>query len=104
MRPKRALLLAGARPEPDPAAAYAGVSHKALIELAGAPLLARVATALADAGFIWITVVTSDPDVARLATSLGASVLPAESGPSLSVLKGVETVGAPVLVTTSDHA
>jgi len=104
MRPERALLLAGARPEPDPAAAYAGVTHKALIELGGAPLLTRVVTALADAGFIWITVVTSDPDVARLAMSLEARVLPAEAGPSLSVLTGVEAVGTPLLVTTSDHA
>jgi CTP:molybdopterin cytidylyltransferase MocA len=104
MRPDRALVLAGARPEGDPVAGFAGVPHKALITLGEKPLLERVLSALVDAGFAWITVVTSDPEVARLAQSLEARVLPAEAGPSLSALKGVEALGTPVLVTTSDHA
>jgi 2-phospho-L-lactate guanylyltransferase (CobY/MobA/RfbA family) len=104
MRPDRALVLAGARPEVDPVAAYAGVSHKALIELDGAPMLERVIGALAGAGVAWITVVSSNPDVAALAERLEAKVLPAEAGPSLSALKGVEAVGTPLVITTSDHA
>ena len=35
---------------------------------------------------------------------MGAEVLPAEAGPSLSALRGVEALGPPVLLTTSDHA
>ena len=104
MRPERALVLAGARAEADPVAAFAGVSHKALIRLGGRPLLERVISALAGAGVGWITVVSSDAEVARLAESLESKVLPDEAGPSLSALKGVEATGTPVLVTTSDHA
>jgi hypothetical protein len=93
MRIARALVLAGARPEADPAAAYAGVSHKALIRLAGEPLLARV-----------VAVSATDPQVTALAAELGCEVLAAEAGPSLSALRGVEALGTPVLLTTSDHA
>src|SRR6185369_15359784 len=37
-----ALVLAGTRPGGDPLADYAGVSHKALIEVGGVPMLLRV--------------------------------------------------------------
>lgn len=104
MRLERALVLAGARPEADPVAAYAGVSHKALIPLGGETLLARVVAALKAAGVRRIAVSASDPQVCALATQLGAEVLPAEAGPSLSALRGVEALGPPVLLTTSDHA
>ena len=104
MRLERALVLAGARPEADPVAAYAGVSHKALIQLGGETLLARVAAALSAAGARRIAVSASDPQVIALATTLGAEVLPAEVGPSLSALRGIEALGPPVLLTTSDHA
>lgn len=100
----RALVLAGARPEPDAAAAYAGVPHKGLIELAGRPLLGRVVEALRGAGVERVAVVANEPHVVALASELGAEVLPAEAGPSLSALRGVERLGTPVLVTTSDHA
>jgi GTP:adenosylcobinamide-phosphate guanylyltransferase len=104
MRPERALVLAGARPEADPVAAYAGVSHKALIPLAGEPLLARVVAALKGAGMDRIGVSACDPQVIALANSLATEVLPAEAGPSLSALRGIEALGPPVLLTTSDHA
>jgi GTP:adenosylcobinamide-phosphate guanylyltransferase len=99
-----ALVLAGARPGRDPVADYAGVSHKGLIPLAGRPLLERVLGALRGAGVGHVAVSASDPAVIALATRLGAAILPAEAGPSLSALRGVEALGAPVLVTTSDHA
>ena len=104
MKAQRALVLAGARPEGDPAATYAGVAHKALIVLAGEPLLARVVAALKGAGLDRIGVSASNAQVVALATGLGCEVLPAEAGPSLSALRGVETLGTPVLLTTSDHA
>ncbi|MDP3593887.1 MAG: hypothetical protein Q8R94_18635, partial [Phenylobacterium sp.] len=43
MKPFTALVLAGSRGEPDPLSAYAGVSHKGLIELGGETLLAAEA-------------------------------------------------------------
>ena len=59
MRLERALVLAGARPEADPVAAYAGVSHKALIPLGGEPLLARVVAALTAAGVSRVAVAST---------------------------------------------
>ena len=104
MSVERALVLAGARPGPDPLAAYAGVSHKALIPIGGTPMLARVVGALRAAGVARVAVSTSEAAVSELAANLGAEVLAAEAGPSLSALRGVEALGTPVLVTTADHA
>ena len=99
-----ALILAGSRGGVDPVAAYAGVSHKALIELDGQTLLARVAQALRDAGATQIAVSVSDDAVRAAATALGLTVLTAASGPSRSVRDGIEALGTPLLVTTADHA
>ena len=99
-----ALILAGSRGGVDPVAAYAGVSHKALIVLDGQTLLARVAQALREAGARSIAVSVSDDAVRSAATALGLIVLDAASGPSRSVRDGIEALGAPLLVTTADHA
>ncbi len=99
-----ALILAGSRGGVDPVADYAGVSHKALIELDGQPLLARVAQALREAGAMQIAVSVSDDAVRTAATALGLTVLTAASGPSRSVRDGIEALGTPLLVTTADHA
>jgi GTP:adenosylcobinamide-phosphate guanylyltransferase len=99
-----ALILAGSRGSIDPVAAYAGVSHKALIVLDGQTLLARVAKALTDAGATRIAVSVSDDAVRAEAAALGLTVLTAARGPSLSVREGIEVLGAPLLVTTADHA
>jgi len=99
-----ALILAGSRPEGDPLAAAEGVSNKALIQLDGRPLLALVHGALADAGVSRIAVVANDPDVIALARRLGAEVVEPDRGPSGSVARGFALLGAPLLVTTSDHA
>lgn len=99
-----ALILAGSRGGVDPLAAYAGVSHKALILLDGETLLARVASALREAGADVIAVSVSDDAVRAHATALGLVVLDAASGPSLSVRAGIEALGTPLLVTTADHA
>jgi len=103
-----ALVLAGSRGEPDAVSAYAGVSHKGLIELGGRTLLERVVTALSDAGAAHIGVSTADAGVIaaldgiKVAARLEA--LPASPSPSLSVRQGAEALGLPVLVTTVDHA
>ncbi len=104
MTPFKALVLAGSRGGADPVAAYAGVSHKALIVLGGETLLARVVTALRVAGATRVAVISSDLEVRAESARLGAEVLDEASGPSLSVLAGAESLGTPLLITTADHA
>ena len=58
-----ALLLAGNRPGGDPLAAAFGVASKALVPLAGAPMLARVARALVDHPRIARVIVLSQPGI-----------------------------------------
>jgi GTP:adenosylcobinamide-phosphate guanylyltransferase len=102
-----ALVLAGTRPGGDGLAQAAGVSHKALIPVGGVAMLQRVLLALSAVPAVArIAVVIDRPDV--LASMPGGgkpvSVLPAASGPSASVLHALTMEGAPLLVTTADHA
>jgi len=100
-----ALILAGSRPgAPDPLAAYAGVAHKALIALESETLLARVAAAVRAGGAARVAVSANDPAVVVEAARLGLEVVPPAAGPSGSVANGLTTLGAPLLVTTADHA
>lgn len=99
-----AVILAGSRGESDPFAASEGVAHKALIDVGGRPMLARVADALRAAGVVRIAVSASDPAVVALAADLGLAVLPTADGPSRSVGIAFTALGAPMLVTTADHA
>jgi CTP:molybdopterin cytidylyltransferase MocA len=102
--PGSALILAGSRSETDPLAKSEGVDHKSLIRIDGQTMLERVHLALVRAGFRRIYVSASDDQVVRLAEALGAIVVPPASGPSGSVAVVFEQSGAPLLVTTSDHA
>ena len=96
-----ALILAGSRHgAQDPVALAEGVAHKALAQVDGVPLLARVHAALREAGVARIAVVADAPEVIALAQSLGAELVPPESGPSGSVACGFALLGAPMLVTT----
>lgn len=99
-----ALILAGSRPGPDPVAQAEGVAHKALIDIAGRPMLARVHAALAAAGAARIVVSADEPDVVALARSLGCDIVAPAVGPSGSVAAAFARFGAPLLVTTADHA
>jgi GTP:adenosylcobinamide-phosphate guanylyltransferase len=100
-----ALILAGSRSGvADPVAESEGVSHKALIEVDGTPMLARVAAALRAAGFARVAVSANDPDVVALAEALGLTVLAPAGGPSRSVGTALADLGTPLLVTTADHA
>lgn len=101
----KALVLAGARSDAqDPVAAYAGVDHKALILLDGQTLLARVVGALRGAGATQIAVVSSHPGVRGEAARLAVEALDEAEGPSLSAKAGAAYLGAPMLITSADHA
>lgn len=99
-----ALVLAGTRPGGDPFADAQGVSHKGLIAISGQPILQHVCTALAESGIGRTVVATNTPEIAALAQDIGAEILAAEAGPSASVAAAFDRYGAPLLVTTSDHA
>lgn len=99
-----ALILAGSRAGEEGTDAFGGASHKALIQLEGQPLMARVAAALHEAGADTVAVSCSEGAVADCARSLGLEVLPPATGPSGSVLDALDHLGTPLLVTTADHA
>lgn len=102
-----ALVLAGTRPGGDPLAAHAGVSHKALIEVAGQPMLARVLAALAAVPQVARIVVAIDrPELLAQMPACGKPVesMPTGVGPSASVAAALAREGTPLLVTTADHA
>jgi GTP:adenosylcobinamide-phosphate guanylyltransferase len=102
-----ALVLAGTRPGGDPLAGYAGVTHKALIEVDGQPMLARVLAALAATPQVARIVVAIDrAEILAGLAPVGVPVeaMPAAAGPSASVALALEREGTPLLVTTADHA
>lgn len=100
-----ALVLAGSRPGAvDPVAAQEGAVHKALVDVAGIPMLARVLRALRAADVVHLAVAADEPQVLSLAYAFSAVPVSTGSGPSASVANGFAAMGAPLLVTTADHA
>jgi len=108
-----ALVLAGSRGPSDPVAAHCGVRHKALVPVAGVPMLQRVLNTLSASRHVGHIVVCLDdpgmldslPDAAALVTAGRLSSVTAAASPSLSVgaaISGSETP-FPLLVTTADH-
>lgn len=112
MTPLTALVLAGTRSGGDPLAAYAGVSHKALIEVGGRTMIERVVTAIAALPQVTrIVVAIERPELLRDLPGLQPTVLgkplstmDTASGPSATVAMALADLGAPLLVTTADHA
>lgn len=100
----QALVLAGSRGPADPLAGHEGVGDKALIRIGETTMLARVITALRAAGAARIGVSANSPAVRAEAVRCGAEPVDAAAGPSLSTLLAFEALGAPLLVTTADHA
>ncbi len=98
------LILAGSREGGDPLAAATGVAHKALIKIGRQTMLARAADALGRSGIDTIAVSARPGPVASAADASGLRVIPAAPGPSDSVAAALDTLGAPLLVTTADHA
>ena len=99
-----ALILAGSRGGPEPVANYAGVAHKALIPVDGTPMILRVVAALGEAGASRIAVSTDEAEVMALLAGYEVECMPPSAQPSLSVLSAFQVLGAPLLVTTADHA
>lgn len=108
-----ALVMAGSRGEGDPLAAVRGVRHRALLEVAGVPMLLRVVRTLRSTpGVGAILVSIDDPEAIEAVPELAAArrdgsllVRPSLDSPSRSVLDCLEAVGdGPALVTTADHA
>ncbi|TPW29936.1 nucleotidyltransferase family protein [Pararhizobium mangrovi] len=101
-QPLTALVLAGSRPGGDPLAEHAGVAHKALIDIAGKPMLARVGEALAASERVGrIAVSIEDPSVVG---DPRFEIVAASTSPSASVRAALDVLGTPLLVTTADHA
>jgi GTP:adenosylcobinamide-phosphate guanylyltransferase len=104
-----ALLLAGRRPGIDALAATRGETLKALIPVAGTPMVARVtATLLASEGVGAVRVMTQDvePIAAVLPADPRIGFLQSGSGIALSISAALRSGDAPfpLFVTTADHA
>lgn len=111
-----ALVLAGRRGPDDPLARAAGAPHRALLELAGQPMLERVVETLEETPAIQsIAISIDEPELVRGPAGGGLgeriargdlALLPSEGSPSRSVLAGLDALPAnePILVTTADHA
>ncbi|HJR21340.1 MAG TPA: nucleotidyltransferase family protein [Dongiaceae bacterium] len=108
-----ALILAGSRGPDDPMAKAAGVSHKALLPVAGVPMLLRVAETLrATPGIARIYVCIEDAGVIAQVPALEAlqreralEIVPAAESPAASVAAALHHIDLtkPLLVTTGDH-
>jgi GTP:adenosylcobinamide-phosphate guanylyltransferase len=104
-----ALLLAGRRPGVDALAATRGMTLKALIPVAGVPMVARVVeTLFATPEIGQVRVMTQDtaPIAAVLPESPRLGFLQSGSGIALSVSAALKSGDAPfpLFVTTADHA
>jgi GTP:adenosylcobinamide-phosphate guanylyltransferase len=104
-----ALLLAGSRPAGDPVARSMMVGHKALIPLAGAPMVLRPLRALLASDEIGdIVVLTQDPVDIRPVLPEDERIQIRTSGETIAAtvaeLIASHATKFPVLVTTADHA
>jgi len=99
-----ALVLAGSRGPSDPMALAEGVTHKALISIAGQPMIARVLDALRQTPAISRIAISIENGEALAGLAEDCEILPAQSSPALSVLAAVEKFKTPLLLTTGDHA
>jgi len=103
-----ALLLAGVRPGGDSFAASHGVSAKALIPVAGEPMIARpVRALLASAQIGDVRILTQRPDLLKDAVPADRRVSFGESGATIAAtLEAILANPAttyPLLITTADH-
>jgi GTP:adenosylcobinamide-phosphate guanylyltransferase len=108
---RQALVLAASRPQ-DPVARHAGQSHKALVRVGGVPMLLRVLRALREShsvGQIAVCleadapVAGAEPELDALLASGAVTLIDAAASPSRSVLRALESLPLPLLLTTADH-
>ncbi|WP_130904848.1 MULTISPECIES: nucleotidyltransferase family protein [unclassified Pseudomonas] len=109
-----ALVLAADRGSADPVAAMAGTSCKALVPVAGIPMVCRVVGALQDSEWIDRIVLVGpaqnllaqDASMTQLLDSAGVGWLEPANSPSVSAAQALalQPADRPVLVTTADHA
>jgi GTP:adenosylcobinamide-phosphate guanylyltransferase len=108
-----AILLAGERPGESGFAKSQGVAAKALIPVAGEPMIARVArTLLAAPSVARVLVLTQEPERLRASAPdwlrdeprIGWSASGRGIATSLSAVAGTDEAPYPLLVTTADHA
>jgi CTP:molybdopterin cytidylyltransferase MocA len=108
-----ALILAGSRGPDDPMAKAAGVSHKALLPVAGVPMLLHVVEAVrATPGIVRLHICIEDERVVLQVPALEAlhrdgllTIVPAAESPASSVAAALARIdlAKPLLVTTGDH-
>lgn len=106
-----AVILAGSRPGPDPLLGDSGIATKALLPVAGRPMLLHVVDALRASphiGQIRIMAQNSaalsrDPALAALAHDAGIAFVDSGAGISTSLAALVSGHDGPLLVTTADH-
>lgn len=106
------LVLAGRRSASlDPLAAKLGVSHKALVPVAGEAMVGRVLRIAAEAFpqaplFVSVedfSIIAAEPTVARLAAEGRLTPVGAEHHIVDSVVEASRTTGFPILLTTADN-
>jgi CTP:molybdopterin cytidylyltransferase MocA len=113
--PTRCLVLAGRRASGDAVADSSGLRHRALLPIAGVPMLERVVTAIERSGVVTSVTVSSDDERLLSATpALAALASPSRgflrfhrsgTSPASSVADFLAATGGegPVFVTTGDH-
>ncbi|MCP4518014.1 MAG: NTP transferase domain-containing protein [Delftia sp.] len=91
--PLVAIISAGGRYDPDdPLLHHSGVQHKALIPIAGKPIIAHVAQALADSGYVARLIVVGLEQEHDLDFALPATCVPAAGSIMENVLVGLEAL------------
>jgi GTP:adenosylcobinamide-phosphate guanylyltransferase len=113
VRDHTALVLAGTRGEGDPLARAQAARHRALIDVAGVPMLLRVVRALRacpEVGAIAVSIdepagLDSVPELAGYVRDGSLAVHRSLSSPSRSALDALDRLAppGPLLVTTADH-
>jgi GTP:adenosylcobinamide-phosphate guanylyltransferase len=112
MTQPKILVLAGRRSTtPDPLAAAAGVSHKAMVPVKGEAMVGRVLR-IAEQAYpdspLFVSVddfsaIAGEPTVARLTASGRLTPLEARANIVESVVEASRTTGFPLLITTADN-
>ncbi|QHI95594.1 NTP transferase domain-containing protein [Aristophania vespae] len=99
------IILAGSRSgERDPLALHGNVTHKALLNVGGKPMIERVVETIEtidELGPIWVSIENTE-----CLNFLGnrINIIKSQPSPSESVLDALTKVGFPCLITTADHA